>query len=115
MTEASARIIIDRLLRESDWVLSVDDAMMINSRQQNDILQKPKYYFRQNDKGWRHIFRNCIIKILQYFDNAISKDVPPTFVVLTKIIFRFLQYIILLPTVNHHCIINRQNPIGLSK
>ena len=28
MTEANARIIIDRLLRESDWVLSGDDGVV---------------------------------------------------------------------------------------
>ena len=36
MTEANARIIIDRLLRESDWVLSGDDGVVnVDTEMQN--------------------------------------------------------------------------------
>ena len=36
MSEANARIIIDRLLRESDWVLSSDDRLVnVDTEMQN--------------------------------------------------------------------------------
>ena len=38
MSKANARIIIDRLLRESDWVLSGDDGVVnVDTEMQNQV------------------------------------------------------------------------------
>ena len=41
MTEANSRIIIDKLLREFDWVLSGDDGMVnVDTEMQNQDMRK---------------------------------------------------------------------------